>query len=105
LPSTIRGLVSEALLRWGAERIVVGIDARDGKVATHGWQSTSSVDAIELGHRMQALGVTRIVYTDISRDGMLSGVNLDLTSRLGDVTGPQGDRQRAAWPASAISRH
>jgi phosphoribosylformimino-5-aminoimidazole carboxamide ribotide isomerase len=81
------GLVSEALLRWGAERIVVGIDARDGKVATHGWQSTSSVDAIELGHRMQALGVTRIVYTDISRDGMLSGVNLDLTSRLGDVTG------------------
>lgn len=81
------GLVSEALLRWGADRIVVGIDARDGKVATHGWQATSSVDAIDLGHRMQALGVRRVVYTDISRDGMLSGVNLAMTSRLGDVTG------------------
>jgi phosphoribosylformimino-5-aminoimidazole carboxamide ribotide isomerase len=81
------GLVSDALLRWGAGRIVVGIDAREGKVATHGWQSTSSVDAIELGHRMQALGVTRVVYTDISRDGMLSGVNIDMTLRMGDVTG------------------
>ena len=81
------GLVSEALLRWGAERIVVGIDARDGKVATHGWQSTSSVDTIDLGHQMQALGVQRVVYTDISRDGMLSGVNIEMTSRLGDVTG------------------
>jgi phosphoribosylformimino-5-aminoimidazole carboxamide ribotide isomerase len=65
----------------------VGIDARDGKVATHGWQSTSRVDVIDLGHQMQALGVKRVVYTDISRDGMLSGVNIELTSRLGDVTG------------------
>ncbi|HRA67896.1 MAG TPA: HisA/HisF-related TIM barrel protein, partial [Caldilinea sp.] len=81
------GLVAEALLRWGADRIVVGIDAREGKVATHGWQETSGVDVIELGHRMQALGVTRVVYTDISRDGMLSGVDLEMTARLGDVTG------------------
>lgn len=81
------GLVAEALLRWGPERIVIGIDARDGKVATHGWQTTSNVDAIELGHRMQAMGVKRVVYTDISRDGMLSGVNIEMTSRLGDVTG------------------
>ena len=80
-------LVTEALHRWGAERIVVGIDAREGKVATHGWQETSSVDAVELGHRMAALGVTRVVYTDISRDGMLSGVNVDATVRFGDVTG------------------
>ncbi|GIV67806.1 HisA/HisF-related TIM barrel protein [Caldilinea sp.] len=81
------GLIAEALLRWGPERIVIGIDARDGKVATHGWQTTSNVDAIELGHRMQAMGVKRVVYTDISRDGMLSGVNIEMTSRLGDVTG------------------
>ena len=80
-------LVAEALQRWGAERIVVGIDARDGKVATHGWQETSRVDAIDLGHRMSAMGVERVVYTDISRDGMLSGVNVEATSRLGDVTG------------------
>ncbi len=80
-------LVSTALLRWGADRIVVGIDARDGKVATHGWQSTSRVDAIDLGHQMQAQGVRRVVYTDISRDGMLSGVNLPMTTRMGDLTG------------------
>ena len=57
-------------------------------------KQTSTVDAIELGHQMQALGVERVVYTDISRDGMLIGVNVETTSRLGDVTGLQGDRQR-----------
>jgi phosphoribosylformimino-5-aminoimidazole carboxamide ribotide isomerase len=81
------GLVSDALLRWGAERIVVGLDARQGKVATHGWQASSGVDVIELGHRMVALGVRRVVYTDIERDGMLTGVNVEMTTRLGDVTG------------------
>ncbi len=80
-------LVDDALSLWGAERIVVGIDARDGLVATHGWQETSQLEAIELGHLMAARGVTRVVYTDISRDGMLGGVNLEATARLGDVTG------------------
>ncbi len=80
-------LVRDAIERWGPKRIVVGIDARDGMVATHGWQETSEIDAIELGHRMHALGVRLVVYTDISRDGMLSGVNVAMTSRLGDVTG------------------
>ncbi len=80
-------LVRAAIERWGPERIVVGIDARDGMVATHGWQETSSLDAIELGHRMHALGVRLVVYTDISRDGMLSGVNVEATARLGDITG------------------
>ncbi|MCB0044513.1 MAG: NUDIX domain-containing protein [Caldilineaceae bacterium] len=82
-------LVREAIGIWGAERIVAGIDARDGKVATHGWQETSALDVIELGHRMFALGVRLVVYTDIGRDGMLSGVDIDMTSRLGDVTGLQ----------------
>jgi phosphoribosylformimino-5-aminoimidazole carboxamide ribotide isomerase len=82
-----RSLVSEALLRWGASRIAIGIDARDGKVATHGWQETSRVDAIDLGHQMHALGVQHVVFTDISRDGMLQGVNVEATSRFGDVTG------------------
>ncbi len=80
-------LISEALLRWTADRIVIGIDARNGMVATHGWQQESRTNAIELGHHMQALGIQHVVYTDISRDGMLSGVNLEATSRLGDVTG------------------
>jgi len=82
-------LVREAIERWGARRIVVGIDARDGMVATHGWQETSALDAIELGHRMHALGARLVVYTDISRDGMLSGVNVEATARLGDITGLQ----------------
>jgi phosphoribosylformimino-5-aminoimidazole carboxamide ribotide isomerase len=79
-------LVSDALETWGPERIVVGIDARDGKVAIHGWQTTSQVDAVELGHRMKAMGVRRAVYTDIGRDGTLSGVNVEASARLGDIT-------------------
>lgn len=82
-----RGLVSEALSRWGPNRIAIGIDARDGKVATHGWQETSRLDAIDLGHQMHALGVQHVIFTDISRDGMLQGVNVEATSRFGDVTG------------------
>jgi phosphoribosylformimino-5-aminoimidazole carboxamide ribotide isomerase len=80
-------LVSEAIEQWGAERIVVGIDARDGKVATHGWQETSRMDMVDLGHSMHAMGVRRVVYTDINRDAMLMGVNVDATARLGDITG------------------
>ncbi len=79
-------LVREAIELWGADRIVVGIDARDGKVATHGWQETSELDVVELGYRMAALGVRRVVYTDISRDGMLTGVNVASTANLGDMT-------------------
>lgn len=80
-------LLSDALTRWGPERIVVGLDARDGKVATHGWQSVTGHDVVDLGHKMHAMGVRRVLYTDIGRDGMLSGVNIETTSRLGDVTG------------------
>lgn len=79
-------IVSEALAQWGAERIVVGLDARDGKVATHGWQKVSDQDVVEVGHRMAALGVKRVLYTDVGRDGMLGGVDVELTSRLGDLT-------------------
>ncbi len=79
-------LVADAISLWGPERIVVGIDARDGKVATHGWQETSDVDVIEIGHQMYAMGVRRTVFTDIARDGMLSGVNIPLTTKLGDMT-------------------
>lgn len=79
-------IVAEALATWGEERIVVGLDAREGKVATHGWQQDSGEDVIEVGHRMAALGVKRVLYTDVSRDGMLQGVNLETTTRLGDLT-------------------
>jgi phosphoribosylformimino-5-aminoimidazole carboxamide ribotide isomerase len=63
-------------------RIAVGIDARNGMVATEGWAETSSVSAAELGLRFEDAGVSAIIYTDIARDGMLSGLNLDQTAAL-----------------------
>jgi phosphoribosylformimino-5-aminoimidazole carboxamide ribotide isomerase len=63
-------------------RIAVGIDARDGYVATEGWAETSTMAASELGLRFEDAGVTAIIYTDIGRDGMLSGLNLDQTVGL-----------------------
>jgi phosphoribosylformimino-5-aminoimidazole carboxamide ribotide isomerase len=80
-------LVVEAVQHFGAERIVVGIDARRGQVATHGWQEVSSVTATELALRVRELGVERVVYTDIARDGMLSGVNVEATRELAQRTG------------------
>ncbi len=65
-------------------RIAVGIDARDGMVATEGWAETSGVTAIELGLRFEDAGVAAIIYTDIARDGMLSGLNLVATQALAD---------------------
>ena len=63
-------------------RIVVGIDARDGFVATEGWAETSSVRALDLALSFEDAGVAAIVYTDIGRDGMLSGLNLAETMAL-----------------------
>jgi phosphoribosylformimino-5-aminoimidazole carboxamide ribotide isomerase len=82
-------MVSEALRSFGAERIVVGIDARDGKVATHGWRQISDVTATALGQAMYDQGVSRVVYTDIARDGMLAGVNAAATAALARSTGLQ----------------
>ena len=80
------GLVREACRAFPG-RIVVGIDARDGKVATEGWAETSSVDARELAVSFEDAGVAAIVYTDIGRDGMLSGLNIEQTVALADVVG------------------
>jgi len=80
-------LVARALARFGPERIVAGIDARRGLVATHGWQQTSQVTAAELGRAMRRLGVLRAVYTDVSRDGMLAGANVEATAALARATG------------------
>lgn len=80
-------LVAEAVRRFGAERIVVGIDARNGQAATHGWQQTSGTTAAALGRAMRLRGVTRAVYTDIARDGMLTGVNVEATVAMARFTG------------------
>lgn len=63
-------------------KIVVGIDARDGKVAVKGWKETTSTDAVELALRCEAGGASRIIYTDISRDGTRQGVNIEETRRV-----------------------
>ena len=63
-------------------RVVVGIDARDGFVATEGWAETSSLSAVELAEKFEDAGAAAIVFTDIGRDGMLGGLNLDQTLAL-----------------------
>jgi phosphoribosylformimino-5-aminoimidazole carboxamide ribotide isomerase len=63
-------------------KIVVGIDARSGKVAVKGWKETTSTDAVELARRCEADGASRVIYTDISRDGTREGVNVDETLRI-----------------------
>jgi phosphoribosylformimino-5-aminoimidazole carboxamide ribotide isomerase len=65
--------------------IIVGIDAKDGWVATDGWANVSEVKAIDLAKQFQGYGVSAIVYTDISRDGMMQGVNIEATSALADA--------------------
>jgi len=71
-----------ALCKQFPEKIVVGIDARDGRVAIKGWKETTSMDAVELAKRCQADGASRIIYTDISRDGTREGVNVEETAKL-----------------------
>lgn len=63
-------------------QIIVGIDAKNGKVATDGWAEVSQVDAIDLAKQFEQAGVSAIVYTDIARDGMMTGVNVKETARL-----------------------
>ena len=67
--------VKEAIERFGAEKIVVGIDAKNGYVATEGWLETSNVDFISLAKEMEKMGVQLFVYTDVDRDGTLTGPN------------------------------
>ncbi|HSW38282.1 MAG TPA: 1-(5-phosphoribosyl)-5-[(5-phosphoribosylamino)methylideneamino]imidazole-4-carboxamide isomerase [Acidobacteriota bacterium] len=74
-------IVSEAVRRFPGA-IVVGIDARGGKVALRGWVDQTSTTAVELALRMKDLGVERVIYTDVARDGMLSGVNYRETENL-----------------------
>ncbi len=67
--------------------IAVGIDARDGKVAIEGWAETSEMTALDLARRFEDAGVAAIIYTDIARDGVLKGLNLDATAELARAVG------------------
>jgi phosphoribosylformimino-5-aminoimidazole carboxamide ribotide isomerase len=65
-------------------RVAVGLDARDGKVAVEGWAETSEVTALEIARRFEDAGVAAIIFTDIARDGLLKGLNLDATIELAE---------------------
>jgi len=66
-------------------RVAVGLDARDGKVAVEGWAETSTVTALEIAQRFEDAGVAAIIFTDIARDGLLKGLNLDATIALAEA--------------------
>lgn len=76
-------LVKEATRAY-AGRIAVGLDARDGKVAVEGWAETSTLSALDIAQRFEDAGVAAIIYTDVARDGMLKGLNLDSTIALAE---------------------
>jgi phosphoribosylformimino-5-aminoimidazole carboxamide ribotide isomerase len=77
-------LVKEAARKFPG-RVAVGLDARDGKVAVAGWAETSELSALDIARRFEDAGVAAIIYTDISRDGLLKGLNLDATIALADA--------------------
>ncbi len=79
-------LVKEAVAKFGSEKIVVGIDAKNGFVATEGWLETSDVNYIDLANKMIEYGIKYFIFTDISKDGMLSGVNAEQLQALYDAT-------------------
>lgn len=79
-------LVQKACSAYG-NRIVVGIDAKKGIVATDGWEKSASISAVELAKKLGAFGLETIIYTDISRDGTLSGVNVTETAHLARASG------------------
>jgi phosphoribosylformimino-5-aminoimidazole carboxamide ribotide isomerase len=80
-------LVQAALVAFGPERIAVAIDARQGRVRTHGWQQDSALTAEELAGRCAGLGVRWIIHTDVARDGMGRGLNVEASRQLAQATG------------------
>jgi len=75
------GFLQDACTAFGGH-IIVGLDARDGKVATDGWSKLTRHDVVDLGKKFEDYGVEAIIYTDIGRDGMLTGINIDATVKL-----------------------
>ncbi|TNF62262.1 MAG: 1-(5-phosphoribosyl)-5-[(5-phosphoribosylamino)methylideneamino]imidazole-4-carboxamide isomerase [Burkholderiales bacterium] len=75
------GFLQDACTAFGGH-IIVGLDAKDGKVATDGWSKLTGHEVVDLGRKFEDYGVESIIYTDIGRDGMLSGINIEATVRL-----------------------
>jgi phosphoribosylformimino-5-aminoimidazole carboxamide ribotide isomerase len=80
-------LVTDTLKRFGAERIAVGIDARDGFVRVRGWKENSGVSAIDLALQMRMSGLRTVIFTDVSRDGLGRGLNIPSTRALAEASG------------------
>lgn len=80
-------VVTNALKRFGTERIAVGIDARDGLVRTRGWKENSGIKATDLALQMRTVGLHTVIFTDVSRDGLGSGLNIPSTRELAEVSG------------------
>lgn len=82
-------LFVEKMLKKYGEKIAIGIDAKDGYVATEGWLKTSTVKATELGKKLANLGAQTFIFTDIATDGMLQGPNIDACIEMAHVTGKE----------------
>jgi phosphoribosylformimino-5-aminoimidazole carboxamide ribotide isomerase len=81
--------VREALQRYGGSRVAIGLDARDGFVATEGWLETSHIRAVDLAKRLGEEGAETFIFTDISKDGMLQGPNVEAIGELARITGKE----------------
>lgn len=76
--------VEEAVKKYG-DKIAVGVDARDGKVAVSGWLETTEIDSLDFCKKLRDAGVKTVIYTDISKDGTLSGTNLEIYEKLSEI--------------------
>ena len=79
--------LKELVQIFGSDRIAVGVDAKDGEVMVRGWEHEGKIRAVELAHVVAKAGVERIIYTDVARDGMLTGVNIEQTLVLARESG------------------
>lgn len=74
--------VKQAINKYGPEKIVIGIDCKNMKVATHGWLNTTDIDAVEFANKLKEIGVKTIIFTDIAKDGTLEGINVSQTEKM-----------------------
>lgn len=79
--------VKQCVQEFGAEQIVVGIDAKDGMVAISGWETVSEVSAVTLAKQVRDFGIQTIIYTDVAKDGMMQGPNISATVQLAELSG------------------
>ena len=80
-------MLAEIVRLFGVDHVGVGIDARNGQVVTRGWETEEQMSALTLARRVAAAGIERIIYTDVQRDGMLTGVNIDQTCLIAETSG------------------